>query len=179
MKILAITGSPRRHGNSSRLADEFIAGAEESGCEIVRFDAAFKKIHPCIACEKCHSGDSGCTFKDDMEELNPHLLEADGVVFASPVYYYGMNSQIKSVIDRFYANDAALHAPKKTALLLSFADDTLESAEGAIASYRGMANFLGWKDAGVVAAKGCFAAGDIENTEYLKEARRLGRTFAK
>ena len=113
MKILAITGSPRRHGNSSRLADEFIAGAEESGCEVIRFDAAFKKIHPCVACEKCHSGNSGCTFKDDMEELNPHLLEADGVVFASPIYYYGMNSQIRSVIDRFYANDAALHVPKK------------------------------------------------------------------
>ena len=66
MKIQVITGSPRKNGNSSTLADHFIRGAEEAGHEMVRFDAAFKEVHPCIACNKC--GMNGeCVFKDDFE----------------------------------------------------------------------------------------------------------------
>ncbi len=177
MKTLVITGSPHKNGTTALLANEFIAGAEEAGGQVVRFDAAFKNVHPCIACEKCHSGNGGCVFKDDMERLNPELLEADAVVFISPIYYYGMSAQIKSVIDRFYANDAALHSAKKCALLLAFADETDESAEGAIASYKGMTNFLGWRSVGIVAAKGCTVPDYIKNTSYLKQARELGKKF--
>ena len=53
MKILVITGSPRKNGNSNTLAEYFIKGAKESGHEVVRFDAAFKEVHPCIACNRC------------------------------------------------------------------------------------------------------------------------------
>ena len=81
MKVLVITGSPRKHGNSSKLADEFISKCKNLGIEVFRFDTAFKNIHPCIACEKCHSGDGSCAFKDDMEELRPRLIESDGVVW--------------------------------------------------------------------------------------------------
>ena len=177
MKVLVITGSPRKHGNSSKLADEFISKCKNLGIEVFRFDTAFKNIHPCIACEKCHSGDGSCAFKDDMEELRPRLIESDGVVFVSPIYYYGMNSQIKTAIDRFYACDAALHKPKKAALILSFADDTMESADGAIASFNGMINFLGWENAGIIAAKGCFNVNDVDNTSYLKDAGELAVRF--
>ena len=88
MKIVMITGSPHRHGTSALLADAFIQGAQEAGHTVFRFDAAFQELHPCRACERCHNTDKGCIYKDGMEELNPHLLEADLVAFASPIYYY-------------------------------------------------------------------------------------------
>ena len=65
MKVLVITGSAHKNGTSAYLAERFIQGAEEAGHEVYRFDAAFKDIHPCIACEKCHTDASVCTFKDD------------------------------------------------------------------------------------------------------------------
>lgn len=98
MKILVITGSAHKNGTTALLTEQFIKGAEESGHEVFRFDSAFKKVHPCIACEKCHNTDTGCVFKDDMEELNPVLLTADAVVFVTPIYYYAMNAQIRAVI---------------------------------------------------------------------------------
>ena len=108
MKIVMITGSPHRHGTSALLADAFIQGAQEAGHTVFRFDAAFQELHPCRACERCHNTDKGCIYKDGMEELNPHLLEADLVAFASPIYYYDWSAQLKLAIDRFYANSTAL-----------------------------------------------------------------------
>lgn len=102
MKILVITGSPRKNGNSNTLAEHFIKGAKEAGHEVVRFDAAFKKVHPCIACNRC--GMNGqCVFKDDFEFIRKHIADADLVAFATPMYYFGISAQIKTVIDRFYA----------------------------------------------------------------------------
>ena len=57
MRIVVITGSPHRHGTSALLADRFIQGAQEAGHEVFRFDAAFETVHPCLACEKCHTTD--------------------------------------------------------------------------------------------------------------------------
>ncbi len=84
MKITVITSSAHRNGTSAMMADEFIKGAEEAGHEIFRFDAAFKSIHPCIGCMKCQTGDKVCVFKDDMQELNPHLLAAALTCFGKP-----------------------------------------------------------------------------------------------
>ena len=68
MKILVLTGSPRKNGNSNTLAEHFINGAKEAGHEVTRFDAASSKVHPCIACNKC--GMNGpCVFKDDFERM--------------------------------------------------------------------------------------------------------------
>ncbi len=103
MKITIITGSAHKNGTTAYLADQFCKGAIAAGHEIYRFYAAVQNIHPCIACEKCHNNNGGCVFKDDMELLNPHLLEADAIAFVSPIYYYDINAQLKAVIDRFYA----------------------------------------------------------------------------
>lgn len=179
MKITVLTGSAHKNGTTALLAEEFIAGAEEAGHEVFRFDATFKNVHPCIACEKCHTSNDGCAFKDDMAELNPHLLEADGIVFISPIYYYDINAQLKSVIDRFYANDAALHKNKKAALIVTMADDTEKTADGAVASFKGMANFLEWEIAGTVIGVDCATTDALKKTDYLKQARELGKAFFK
>lgn len=177
MKIVMITGSAHKNGTTAVLAAEFIKGAAEAGHEVFRFDAAFKNVHPCIACERCHNMDKGCAFQDDMNELNPHLLEAEGVVFVSPIYYYDVNAQIKAVIDRFYANDAALHKNKKAALMVTMADDTEETAAGAVASFEGTAHFLEWDIAGTVIGVNCAAVENLKKTDYLRQAYELGKSF--
>ena len=75
MKILVLTGSPRKNGNSATLADSFIKGAKEAGHTVERFDAAFKKVHPCIACNSCGM-DGPCVFKDDFEFVRRHIITA-------------------------------------------------------------------------------------------------------
>lgn len=177
MKIVVITGSPHRHGTSALLADKFIQGAQENGHEIFRFDAAFQDLHPCLACRKCRETENGCVYKDDMELLNPHLLAADMVVFASPIYYYDWTAQLKLAMDRFYANGPALRVPKKTALLLTMEDDTMESAAGAIQSYQGMTNFLHWQRVGVISALDCGNLEDMAKTNYPQKAYELGKSL--
>lgn len=177
MKVLVITGSAHKEGTTAVLAEQFIKGAAEAGHEVWRFDAAFKKVHPCIACEKCHNTDMGCVFKDDMEELNPQLLASDVIVFVTPIYYYDMNAQLKAVIDRFYANDAALHKNKNAVLMVAMADDTMESADGAIASFKGMTNFLEWDIAGILAGIDCGDVDALNRTDYPKQAYEMGKNL--
>lgn len=177
MKIVVITGSAHKNGTSNCLAENFIKGASEAGHEVYRFDAAFKNVHPCLGCDHCYKTGDGCVFKDDMEELNPKLLEADAVVFVSPIYYYNINAQIKAVIDRFYANDEKLHGNKKTALLTTMADDKITSADAANLWLKNCASFLGWNVAGTINAKNCNTLSDLMKTDYPEKAYEFGKSF--
>lgn len=177
MKVVVITGSPHKHGTSTFLADAFIKGAEEAGHEIYRFDAAVKKIHPCISCKACITKGEGCVFKDDMEELNPKLLEADAVIFASPIFYCNISAQLKTVIDRFFANDRKICGKRKTALLTTMEDKTMRSAEGVNICFRNTAVWLNWEVAGIVNAMECPSVTVLEKTEYPRQAYELGKNL--
>ncbi|MCH4166319.1 MAG: flavodoxin family protein [Megasphaera sp.] len=177
MKIVVLTGSPHRKGTSALLADNFIAGAEAAGHQVYRFDAAFKQIHACTACGTCKRTDTGCVFKDDEQELYPHVLAADAIVFISPVYFYSMSAQIKLAIDRLYAIDDALHGAKQCALLVTCEDDTLGATDGAVAIIKGMAAFFGWKLHGIITALACGNRAAIEKTSYPQDVFTLGKNF--
>ena len=177
MKILLISGSPHKAGTTSVLIKAFSKGAESAGHEVYHFNAGAKEVHPCIACEKWHSAVSACVFRDAFDEMRDKLIEADAVVFASPIYYYGLTAQLKAVIDRFYALNEQLRTAKKTALLMACGDNTMESAECAASPFYGMVDYLGWEIADVIAAKGCYTAEDVVNTEYPDQAYELGRTM--
>ena len=176
MKILVLTGSPRKNGNSNTLADNFIKGAEEAGHEIVRFDAAFKEVHPCIGCNSC--GMNGpCVFKDDFEFVRQHIVDADMVVFATPMYYFGISAQLKAVIDRFYAINGQIHRPKKAALLMTYANTAASEAEPIKSHYKTLLNYLGWTDAGQIIASGVWPAGAVNHTDYPRKAYELGKSL--
>src|SRR5512142_1472337 len=85
MNITVITSSHHKHGTSALLADAFIRGAGEAGHSVFRFDAGFEKVSPCLGCDRCRRDNSTCAQKDAMEKLNPHLLEADMIVFVTPL----------------------------------------------------------------------------------------------
>ena len=175
MKILVITGSPRKNGNSSTLAEHFIRGAKESGHAIVRFDAAFRNVHPCIACNKCDMNGE-CVFKDDFEFIRNHITDAGMVVFATPMYYFGISAQIKAVIDRFYAINTLIHVPKKAALLMTYADNNRRKEKAIIDHYEVLLDYLGWKDAGQVIAPGVWPVGAVSRTPFPEQAYRLGKS---
>lgn len=177
MKIVVLTGSPRRNGNTNYLADRFIAGAQEKGHEMFRFDCAAHKVNGCRACNHCGM-DGDCVLKDDFSIVRPYLLEADMVVFVTPMYYFGFSAQIKSVIDRFYAiNGRIKGAPKKTAFLMAYANSAYKDAEAMRVHYSTLADYLGWKDMGMVIAPGVWTAGSIKNTSYGDEAYQLGKSL--
>lgn len=175
MKILILTGSPRRKGNSAYLAERFAAGAEAAGHDVVTFDTARADIHPCLACNHCGM-DGPCVYSDEFTtELRPRLLEADVVVFATPMYYFGISAQLKAAIDRFYAVNQTLRSqPKRAVLLLTYADPGMEESAALRAQYDTLLHYLHWQDAGRVVAPKVWEAGDVRKTPYGDEAYRLG-----
>ena len=102
-KILVITGSPRRDGNSLAMTEAFIKAAEAKGHTVTRFDTSSMKIGFCHACETCYSTGRACSFDDDFNTIAPAILEADAVVFSMPVYWYSIPAQIKGVIDKMFS----------------------------------------------------------------------------
>ncbi len=177
MKIVVLTGSPRKNGNSAYLAEQFIKGAEEKGHEVFRFDCAFKQVAPCRACNRC--GMAGpCIFNAAFQEPLPHLIEAGMVVFATPMYYFSISAQMKRVIDRFYAiNGQIKGARKKAAFLMTYADTAKKEAEPMLVHYHTLMDYLGWTSVGEVVASGVWTAGSVRNTAYPQQAYQLGRSL--
>ena len=176
MKILVITGSPRINGNSNTLADNFIKGAKENGHNVVRFDSAFKNVHPCVACNKCGM-DGDCVFNDDFNFIKDNIVDSDMVVFITPMYYFGISAQLKAVIDRFYSINGKIHTPKKSALILTYADTSAKEAEPIKKHYEVLLNYLGWQDVGQIIASGVWTEGSVNNKDYPKQAYELGKSL--
>lgn len=177
MKIVVLTGSPRKNGNSAYLAEQFIKGAEEQGHEVFRFDCAFKQVRPCRACNRCGMNGT-CILNDDFLELRPKLIDADMVVFATPMYYFSISAQMKRVIDRFYAiNGQIKGVSKKAAFLMTYADTSRKEAEPMLVHYRTLMDYLGWTSVGEVVASGVWTAGSVRNTDYPRQAYQLGKSL--
>lgn len=107
--------------------------------------------------------DGPCLFNDDFQELRPHLTDADMVVFATPMYYFSIPAQMKRVIDCFYAiNGQIKGAPKKAALLMTYADTSRKEADPMLVHYHTLMNYLGWTSVGEVVASGVWTAGSVK-----------------
>lgn len=179
--ILVITGSPRKGGNSDLLADAFIKGARSKGHQVTKFSAAAKAISGCRACNTCWSEGHACTFRDDFAELEPLLEKAEVLVFASPLYWFGLSSQLKAAMDRMYAYDMEnrkVSLPiKESVLLICGACEGLESFDGVIASYKSSLNYMKWQDAGILAVPKVSDKGDILKTDALQKAELIGKAL--
>ena len=162
MKITILNGSPRKE-NTLAMAEAFAEGAKAAGHEVEILHVGKMKINGCLACEYCHGkGEGKCIQKDDIEKLMPAYLESDMLVFASPIYYFGMTAQITAAIQRVYCIGKPAKATK-AALLLSSASPN--SYEGAIATYKSLCAYTGMENMGVFTA-----AGDENKSEgKLKE----------
>ena len=99
MKILGISGSPRKDGNTVAMLNEALKAAKAEGAEVELFSAAGKNINGCEGCWSC-TKTGKCKIKDDVTGLFEKMLTADGIIFGTPVYFYGMTAQAKAIIDR-------------------------------------------------------------------------------
>lgn len=177
MNILILTGSPRPNGNSNTLAERFAEGAKAAGHTVTRLDAAQLDIHPCVACEHCHNGSGTCVFHDGFAEIRRAIAKADALVFAAPVYYFGLPAQLTAAIDRFYACGDDLDIPKKAALIVTLADTDPDTAAAAVLQFRKTAEYVGWADGGVLVATGLGAAGEAKGSPFAEQAYALGKNF--
>lgn len=176
MNITVITGSGRKKGTSGFLADEFIRGAKEAGNEVYRFDAAFEDIRPCIGCNACRKTGK-CVQDEAYDQLIPHLLNADEVVWVTPVYYMTMTSQLKMVIDRMYQleTNPRFRGGKKYILLMTAWDSNPKVFSILIQTFAAFCRFLRWEYGGAVLAAGMDTREEIEKSHYGKEAYELGK----
>ena len=175
MKILIISGSPRKGGNTELLAEAFAKGAaEHHHVEIV--SVRDYKVNPCLGCNACFKTNGICAQKDDMSPIYEKMNQADMLVIASPVYFYGISAQLKAVIDRLHNPIRDSFHIKKMALLLVGAATLPELFDAILAEYNLCLKFFGIEDAGKVLVRGVKDKGDINNTEALNEAYRLGLT---
>ena len=174
-KIVVITGSPRKKGNSFAMTDAFIRAAEEKGHTVTRFDAAMMKIGGCHACETCYKTGKACSFDDDFNIIAPAVLEADAVVFTMPVYGYSIPSQIKGVIDRLYSLVVGGKdiAGKECALIACCEEDDMSVLDGVLMPYQKSIALLKWTSIGEVLIPGVLAVGDIDKTDGCQQAAAL------
>lgn len=174
MDILVFTGSHRPRSNSGYLAASFAKGAQEAGHKVEYFATADKKIRACIGCGACRM-ENPCIFNDDFSEIRDRLISADMVVFATPTYYFGMSSQIKSAIDRFFSADNLIHGKKKSALIAVCGDEKASVMDGLVRQYELIVDYLDWKDAGRVLAAGLDGQGAVVGTPFVQNAYDLGK----
>lgn len=174
-KIVVITGSPRKNGNSFAMTDSFIDSAIEKGHAVTRFDAAMMKIGGCHACETCYKTGKACSFDDDFNTIAPAVPEADAIVFTMPVYWYSIPSQIKGVIDKIYSlviggKDIS---GKECALIACCEEDDLSVLDGVRIPMERTAALNKWNMVGEVLVPGVLNPGDIEKTDGCRQAAEL------
>lgn len=177
MKIVVLNGSPRREGNTELMADAFVKGAAEQGHEVHKVNLAGKKTAPCLACEYCFAHDGVCIQNDDMKEILELTDGADMIVFASPIYWFSVSAQLKSVIDRLYARAQKGFTIRCAALLLDAMSDGV--FRSAIAAYEDTCEYLGWENKGILTVPGMSKKGAMKESEGLKKAYELGRSLEK
>lgn len=174
-KIVVITGSPRKNGNSFAMTEAFIKAAEAKGHTVTRFDAAMRKLDGCHACETCYKTGKACSFDDDFNTLAPSILEADAVVFTMPVYWYSIPAQIKCVIDRLFSFVVGGKdiSGKNCALITCCEEDDMSVMDGVRVPIERSAALMKWHMVGEVLIPGVLNVGDIDKTDGCKQAAEL------
>ena len=178
MKILVLEGSPNKKGSTHLLADCFRQGAQEAGHTVQMLDIAHTNIHPCTGC--IHCGYQGpCVQKDDMETIRGEILGADMLVFATPLYYYGMSAQLKTLVDRFCAFNSSLQSKRMKSALLTVAWNSDDWTFDALVShYKALVRYLHFQDMGMVLGYGCGTPAMTSHSFFPQEAYQLGKRLA-
>ena len=175
MKITILNGSPRPGGNTEIMAQAFEKGAREAGHEVTLINLAGKKITGCLGCHYCFVHDGTCVQKDDMADILKVIDETDLLVFASPIYWFDITAQLKTVIDRMYARGKIGFHFKKTALLLDSGSDGVYDA--ALAQYKAMCSYLRWQSVGEVCIPNMTEKGSMKTSPLLEKAYALGKAI--
>lgn len=174
-KVLILSGSPRKGGNSDILCGQFAQGAREAGNEVEIIRVAAKEVTPCSACYYCRDHGGECVHKDDMAEILQKMIDADVLVLASPVYFYSIDAQLKAVIDRTVARWLEVKN-KEFYYIITMADEEKSSADTTLACFRGYADCVeGAVEKGVLIGGGVYEPGKVRNTPAVARAYEMGK----
>jgi multimeric flavodoxin WrbA len=179
-KIVVLTGSPRKNGNSFAMTDAFIKAAETKGHTISRFDAADMTVSGCTACETCYQSGKACSVvDDDYNKLAPVIEEADAVVFTAPLYWYTFPAQLKAVIDKFFSFYIGKRkiGGKECALIVCCEEKEIDAMDGIVFAYARTTKLIEWKSVGEVLITSVHAPGDIHKTNGIAQAEALADKF--
>jgi multimeric flavodoxin WrbA len=190
LKVLGIFGSPRRGGNTDVLLEEALKGAEKEGAEVERLHLTDFTITPCKECHGCdESGE--CVILDDMHKIYPKLQEADAIILASPIFFYGITAWAKALVDRSQALWARKYLVKNPSLgkggkkrkgffISAGATKGQKLFEGAILTVKYFFDALNAKYVGELVFRGIDAKGDIlKHPEAIQQAFEAGRRLVK
>ena len=176
-KVLVISTSPRKGGNSDTLADAFAQGAREVGHTVEKITLYDKTIGFCRGCLSCQTTQH-CAIHDDAEPIVWKMLTADVIVFATPIYYYGMCGQMKTLLDRSNPLYSAEYRFRDIYLLAAAGEEDEHTVDGAVTGITGWVDcFEKARLSGTVFAGGVTAVGDIQNHPAVQKAREMGRTL--
>ncbi len=188
MKVLGIMGSPRRQSNTEVLLDKALEGAREAGAEVEKVLVSKLKISPCLEIYACRK-DGNCAIKDDMQSLYKKLLEADHIIFASPIFFYGVTSQAKAIIDRCQALWVRRHVlgmgkedkrERRGVFISVGATRGKKLFDGAVLTVKYFFDAIGVKYSGDLLVRGIDNKGQIwEHPAALEDAFRLGQELVR
>ena len=175
--VLILSSSPRKGGNSDILCDQFKKGAEEIGSQVEKIRLAEMKIDYCSACYACKKL-RHCVKQDDMKQIISKMRSADVIVLATPVYFYTMCAQMKTMIDRTLGGAQKAGLENKEFYLIATAADGKAAMERTIDGLRGYLECLpGAKEMGVIYGAGAWQLGDIQNNPAMQEAYQMGKSI--
>lgn len=174
MNILILIGSPRQEGNTQLLAEAFARGAEAHH-SVTTLSVRDLNVGPCLGCNTCFASEgNACIQNDDMARVYAQLAQADMLVIASPVYFYGISAQLKAVIDRLHNPARNTFHIKKMTLLLVGGASLPELFDSITTQYELALRFFNIEDGGRILVRGVRERGDIRQTAALQEAYELG-----
>lgn len=177
-RIVILTGSMRRGGNTDLLAEAFAKGAAQHH-QVEILSVADHPVHPCMGCNACMQRQGHtCVQLDAMQEIYPKLQQADVLILASPVYFYGISAQLKAIIDRLHTPMRDTFRIRRTGLLLVGAADLPDLFDAILTEYRLACRFFHLEHVGQVLVRGAKEKGDVQAGDALNEAYALGASIA-
>ena len=174
-KVLIISASPRKGGNSDLLCDQFILGAKEAGHNVEKIFLRDHKINYCLGCGVCNNTHK-CVQKDDMKALLDKMVEADVIVLATPVYFYTMDAQLKTFIDRCVPRYTEI-SDKDVYFIVSAADTNKNNLAPTIEGLRGFTRdcLEGTKEKGIIYGTGAWQVGEVKDLPIYKKTYEMGK----
>ncbi len=174
-KVLIISSSPRKGGNSDLLCDQFLKGAQDVGHNAEKIFLPAHKINYCLGCGVCNNTHV-CVQKDDMKDLLAKLVEADVIVLATPVYFYSMDGQLKTFIDRTVPRYTEI-CNKDFYFIVSAADSSKQNMTRTLEALRGFTEDCldGAREKGIIYGVGAWQKGEVKNTPAYQEAYEAGK----
>ena len=176
-KVLVISTSPRLGGNSDLLADSFIQGAKEANHSVEKIQVSKYKINYCKGCEYCQKH-GRCCQKDDADTIIKKMINSQLIVLASPLYFYTVTSQLKTLIDRCCAKYTKIKN-KDFYLILTAADEGSSIFKRAISCVEGLVVDCldNCQIKKVLKAGGLWHKGEVKDSKYITTAYRLGKNI--